>query len=478
MRLSAWRHGLRLPRSAMRRTLLSVLLLVACRKEPALGAGAVPDASVDVPASDSGSRGMPEVLAARCHATEQGVLLDGRGLDDLDVGDGLQYADGYAVGLVHHTQAGRQAAVVLLHGDASGARVVDLGPTLGDAPAPRLALCRKTLVAAAFQLPDAGARGGGSDGSRSLALYVVEPRVPEHAILTIPQRRDDSLAFDLACSGGAGLAVWDETTAAAPRIAARGVVRAAAFDVGQRAALPRDVSPPESDAEMPRVVSNGTGFFVLWLARRPEAATALDALEASTDIEATGEVRAYGWLEMIAVDAAGNATGPVRRLTSSSGHVSSYDLLVRLDQPQPGILVVARDDGEAVDGAGGALLRVRARGDGAEPPVALPTDGLGRGAPMLVSAPAPWLAWVGPREQLRLQPLDITGEIVAVASAEEGLDEARPLLLLAAGPHGPRPPSLATPPASPGGTSNPGARMLVAAPRDKAAQLRVFTCQD
>jgi hypothetical protein len=132
--------------------------------------------------------------------------------------------------------------------------------------------------------------------------------------------------------------------------------------------------------------------------------------------------------------------------------VSAYDVQMLPGEARPTALVVARDDGEAIDGSGGVLLRVRAREDGAEPPVALPGDGLGRGAPTLVDAPAPWLAWVGPHEELRLLPLDAAGAPFAPPSAEPGLEESRPLLVLR------------------------GSTMLVARPEDAAAQLRPFAC--
>jgi hypothetical protein len=459
----------------MRRMLVAAVL-VACRRGPGAGGGASPDASADTTASDAASGGTA-LVAARCHPTEQGVRIEeAAGADDLDIGDGLAHADGYAVGLVRRTPAGRVAAVALLGSDAGGVRIVDVGLTFGDAPAPRLASCRNQLVAAAFRVARAGGPGDGlPDGgsaalperdqklvmNRDLALYVVDARGPGQAVLSIPQHRDDSLAFDLACSGGAGLVVWDETAAAPLGGPARGVVRAASFEVGQRVAGVRDVSPPESDAEMPRVVADDQGFFVLWLARRAEPESA----DASRDIESPGEARAFGWLEMIALDAAGKATGPVRRLTRTSGHVSAYDVQVRYGEPKREILVVARDDEEAVDGAGGTLLRVRVRDDGAEAPLALPTDGLGRGAPTLVDAPAPWVAWVGPHEQLRMLPLDSAGEIAGAPSSEDGLDEARPLISLAAGRR------------VAGARSNPDDRLWVAAPADKTAQLRVFTCQ-
>jgi hypothetical protein len=472
----------------MKRALLMVALLATCRR--GADVGGPPDASTQAAVSDATSRAQGEaVLAARCRSTGQGVALEEQGgPDDLEIGDGLAYADGYAVSFVHSTRgAGPVAAIVLLDSEAGGARIVDLGKTLGDAPPPRLALCRNELVAAA--LGRAGVdlhREGGADGQRDLTVYLVNRPMAERTALVIRQHRDESMAIDLACAGGAGLAVWDETTAGVRAGSARGVVRGARFEIGQRAVRTLDVSPAESDAETPRVVRAGSGFFVVWLARRPESPppsggatmtpppsggatmspppsggatmTPPQSSDASAAIEATGEARAYGWLEMLALDADANPVGTVRRLTSATGHVSAYDVESRFDALDLGsrgegeVWLVARDDGEAADGAGGVLLRVRARAGGAEAPVVVPTDGLGRGAPAFVEGREPWLAWVGPHERLRLLPLDRSGESVAAPSAEDGLDEARPLLSHVAG------------------------GMLVAAPSG-VPQLRVFNCQ-
>ena len=456
-------------RIANQSLLALVAVLLGCRKGPIAVSGAEPDASVDAPASGASSGAKTAVVPARCHALQPGLPLDeSEGADALDIGDGVAHAEGYAVGFVHQTRAGRMAAVALVGPATDGVRLVDLGPTLGDAPPPRLASCRDELVAGAFALPRASAHvASASDAKRDLALYVVgaaSSDPPAH----IAQQGDESFAFDLACSGRAGLAVWDETKPSPQGAAARGVIRAASFGVGKHAMDPRDVSPPDSDAEMPRAVPDGAGFYVLWLARRPDAPPPAPGREreASTDIESPGEVRAFGWLEAVAVDATGAATGPVRRLTPISGHVSTYDVRAGAVGPNPAILVAARDDGEAVDGEGGSLLRVRVRNDEPEAPVELPTDGLGRGPPAFVQGPAPWLAWVGPREELRLLPLDEMGDGIGPPSAEEGLDEARPLLSLAGGGAV----------AGPQGPSQRDARVLVASPREKAAQLRVFHC--
>ena len=170
----------------------------------------------------------------------------------------------------------------------------------------------------------------------------------------------------------------------------------------------------------------------------------------------------------------GVATGPVRRLTPADGHVSAYDVEapVACGGRGPTLLVVARDDGEAVDGSGGALLRVRVTGEGIAPRSRSPPTGLGRGAPSFVSVagacgrrPVPgrrrsrsrgWPA----ASRLGSCPSIRRAAPLAAPSAEDALDDARALLFIER---------------SDGGaptTSN----VLVATPSDSAAQLRVFAC--
>jgi hypothetical protein len=451
--------------------------MMGCRHPSTEGIGAA-----DVVAAAIAD-GPPGLLPARCRRTDAGFALDdGQGLADLEVGDGIVYPGGYAVGIAHRTGAGRVAAIALLHREPTGlTRILDLGPTMGDAPPPRIGWrggelpggqdvgrqdAEGQLVAAAYvpAIPPApGTRAARGDATRDVAIYTVAGGVTAGPPLSISQRRDDSLALDLALAGPAGVLVWDEATTAA-----RGVVKAAAF-TRDRAASGRDVSPPDSDAELPRVVPQGGGFAVIWIARRLEPASGFDGSVA----EAVGEARAFGWLEMVHVDGQGAAIGPVRRLTSPAGHVSAYDVEAR-DPPAgsatPSLLVVARDDGEAVDGSGGTLVRVRVTGEVVEPPVAFATDGLGRGAPSFVSAagaeatsaPALALAWVASGEQTRLIPLDAVGAPTAAPSAEDDLSEARALLFMGR-------PSSAPP-------TFPAVEVLVATPSDSAAQLRVFAC--
>jgi hypothetical protein len=396
---------------------------------------------------DAAQSAPPSVLGARCRPSNTALTFeDGGTLDELEIGDAIAYADGYAVGLVRRTAAGRLAAVALLPPSPAGpVRVVDLGATLGDAPPPRLAWGAwrpDELVAAAYSIGQAGAR---SDASRDLALYRIARGTAPVQILSIPQQRDDSLAFDLAYAESGGLVAWDD--AASPL---RGVVRTASFTREPRLGPTFSASPADSDAELPRVLPSGAGFVVLWIARRPEP-KGVSAGDAAA-LEATGEQRAYGWLEMIAVDAHGAPAGQVKRLTPTNGHVAAYDVRMLGNGDKTTLLAVARDEGEPIDGSGGSLLRVRVMGDLVEAAVALAIDGLGRGAPTFVEGQPPWLAWVGPQERLRLLPLDTMGGPAGLPSAEEGMDESRPLLLLGPG------------------------RMLVATPTDATAQLRAFVC--
>jgi hypothetical protein len=263
---------------------------------------------------------------------------------------------------------------------------------------------------------------------------------------SVAQQRDDSLAFDVASTKTTALAVWDEA-AAGPH----GIVRVAEVTPGAAAPAERTITPPESDAEAPRIVATPTGFVALWVARKPEPPAREDDRPVA---EAPGEERSFGWVEAIALDPRGGLAGPVQRLTPEGGHVSAFDAQLLSDAS---LLVIARDDGETVDGSGGVLVRVRLAGGHIEPPIALSNDGLGRGGPGLVEGTPPWLGWVGPGERVRLMPLDVAGTPSGRPSFEDPLVDGRPLAVVAGPPTG-------------------EARVLVATPSDRRGALHVATC--
>jgi hypothetical protein len=419
--------------------LVGLAVLAGCRKSTdaaAVGADAGVSAAETSPATAA------TVVAPRCQP--RGAALAIPEPEELELGDATAWPGGYAVAVVHRAHGARVAAVGLAGGDLKALRLVDLGPTLGDAQPPCLAVRGTELLAAAYAVPAHGE-------ARELRVYDIAPNGEARTLGSVTEARDDSLAIDLAPA----MLVWDESTTGT---AAHGVVRAVAVSTDGHVLAPHDVSPPDSDAETPRIVPNGTGFFVLWVARHPEAGAG--PVDAAPPPETIGEARTYSWIEMRIVDATGAPSGTVRRLTPTTGHVSAYDVRPLPWDGQSAVLVVARDQGETVDGSGGSLLRVRAREDNVEPALALPTEGLGRGAPRLVEAEAeaatPWLAWVDAHEAMRLLPLDAAGAPAGPPSPEPALDDKSLLL------------SLKTP--------GPDRRLLVAAPADLAAPLQLLGC--
>ena len=414
------------------------LVLGGCPRATPTAAGLV--AGFEAAEADIAEGPPSDSAAARCHAEGRGAALGSeRASSSIAVGDGVAFDSGYALGLTHGSGQGLVGAVAWVSADVAVATIADLGPTLAEAPPPRIVRRAGGLVAAYFP------RGPGVDpkAPRRLALVAIERSVAggARALATASQQADESLAFDLALSPQAGVVVWDEVVPPrAPAIlrsrevGGRGVIRASVIDRDWRVAAAYDLSPADSDAESPRILPVASGFVAFWIASASDTESAAPR-DADSDIrsvggpEATGEVRTSGWVEMLALDGRAAPRGPVRKLTSDRGHISSYDVL-RLDGDSA-ILVVARDDGELTDGTGGTLLIVRTSEAGPEAPLVLSSGGLGRGAPALVDARPPWVTWVGDHEELRMLPLALTGRPAGAPSAEDGLGEARPLLGIA-----------------------------------------------
>ena len=264
--------------------------------------------------------------------------------------------------------------------------LVDAGRHLGARRRPR-AHARRCPAAAPRGARRGPARRGlrgcpkKSDARELLISVVAIGRRERPVAALVSEQRDDSFAFDL----GPGPVASRGTRRRRARARA-GVVRIArrvAADQRERSArrLPRGLR--RGDRRGRRFARPGA--FVRGLDRAPPGAGRSPRTPPRRD-EATGEPRVVRrgsrWR---GGRRDGRTGGPRARLTPAAGHVSAFDaaLLARRARHAT-LLVVARDDGEAVDGSGGTLLRVRVREDGVDPPLALPGDGLGRGAPTLV----------------------------------------------------------------------------------------------
>jgi hypothetical protein len=445
---------------------LAALALLASVVGPATGCRkvALQDSSprLDEPAPQLGaetseeastlSKG-PRELPARCPKGGRPISFysgDAGAQTEIEIGGAVGYEGGYALGFASRRGAARIAAVAMFGPGATGpARIVELGSVAEDAPAPPLARRSGDVLAAVFGVPLGHAR---DDRNRELTVYAVGADRAA-TVASFVKSADDSMASDIASEGRDAFVVWDEVlpavTGSAPTVAARGVIRGAPVFQREPRVAPRDLSPAESDAEDPRIVADGAGYSVLWIARSPGDVSPADASEV------TGEARAFGWLQRVEIDGLGAAQGPVRDLTPRGGHISAYD--ARMFGGGAGLVIVARDDGELTDGSGGALLRVRARAGAIDPVETIEAGGVGRGAPAFVDGAPPWLSWVGHDEQLRLLPLDGAGSPSGLASIEAALNEARPLATWSA------------PSGAPG-------RWLIASPTDPSGPLRSVEC--
>ncbi len=389
----------------------------------------------------------PQAVAvpARCRPS-QGVLPMGvRG--DIEFGDAASSSLGLAIGVVRQAPEGDVAAVALLPPDASTLRLVELGPVLRDAPAPRVAwrgVDSGELLAVA---PLAPHEGGPPHG---LAVC----RLRNDGSSTLLQRLDvgdDWASADVAASSQRAIVVW-EGSSARSHGPPRGVIRVGTLDAEGRVGETREISPTGEDAEDPRVVGNQSAFFAVWAARRIEEARA-NAQSASAEVASEPGPR---WLEAVVLDDRGVPLGAARRITPATAYLASFDVQLQPVRGAASALVVARMDGAS---EGGELERLRIRADGtSDAPSQIPTDGLGSGAPALVvgalATAMPWVTWAGLREQVVLLPVDVTGSPAGPPSDEDAFAAALPLVALG------------------------GSKVLAAIPAvlPGAAALRVFSC--
>ena len=331
-------------------------------------------------------------LPPRCEETKA-LPLD---RDLVEYGEALVTKSGVLVGAAYEKDGKRRAGIVTVarEGDAIGAaRLDDAGELAADAPPPDVVLLGGKAIAATYPP---------SKDARELAIDAWR----------IPQQKDDSFAFDVAVrESGDGLVAWDED-APAGSSGARGIVKVAPLPFDPKAP-PIVASPESSDADSPRVALRPGGYWVVWIAKKPEPEK-----DAAPELEGPGERPHLAWLEIAALDAKGSPAGAPLRVTKAGSRIESFDLAAQGDS----LDVLVKDDEQPADGAGSRLVLVTVRGAESQVRVVL-ESGAGRGVPDLLGAR---IAFADLHDHVRLRPLAAGGRV----SVEPALDGARPLAAL------------------------------------------------
>ncbi len=324
-----------------------------------------------------------------------------------EIGRGAAVKAGFAVGIKRDREGASAAAVALLDRDGKGGRLVELGPARGDMDAPTLRAKGDHWVAALLE-PNAS-------GLSLRLVHEVEGKPAWGA--EIEQGRDESLAYDLAMGGEAGVVTWDDVTEDGDRgLVLLATVSPKTLKLVQASKV---VSSDAVDGEMPRLVARPGGFWLAYVARKPAAEpkeTKGGKDEPPAKVPAEGRFAAEriepSWLELLPLDEAGKPTAEPRSVTSREGHVLAFDLELGTGGAA---LLTWRDDDTPSGAHGGRVtaLLVGAAGGTQEQLVA--EDDVGSGVPDLLAG---WVALPDVRGRMRLAPISADGLLLGELRAE------------------------------------------------------------
>lgn len=368
------------------------------------------------------------LAAARCSELAPPVPLADALPGAVDFGDGIIDSRGLvAVGAVRPQPGSRAATLVTFSLGESADRKVrlsDLGPVGGDDPTPRPYVLGASLHAARTQ----------SSAERRVLELTTVGTIDAAGMLrvnaapvkddTLDQGKDESLAYDLDAVGDRGFVAWDDDEKG------RGIIRVRSLSSPPGSAESAViVSPSSSDAEAPRLVTDGAdGAWIAWIARKAEAADAGPLAAADLvghGIETPAEARESRWLEVVRVDGALHPRAPALRL--EPGRISDFDLHRVGKGAGAGLEIVLRDETGSSETRGARLVVASVRPDGvaAETAVLL-RDGVGAADPMIVDDGAlGLLAYADTTERLRLLPAP-SGPLTSPKDADAGLPSVEP----------------------------------------------------
>jgi len=350
------------------------------------------------------------VAPARCALVDGAAARLAEGAERVEIGDAVARANGVALGVIRSGSGGATAGVALVTATPLGARFLAAASVSPDADPPKPLVRGEEVSALTIEH---SRRDGGAPRATSLVLATLAEGKPPAPAATIAVRGDEPLADAVASPSGV-LVAWEEDAAD------RGVVLVAM--AGEK---PRAVSPETTDADAPRVALRPGGFWVVWLAHKADSTRSADD---EHRLEAPAEKRTSQWIEIVALDDHAAPLAPARPLTGPSGHIGGFDLATR---PSGELDVLARDDEQPTEGAGGRILRITLhgeRGETADPAAVVVADGVGRGAIDLVTArngADAWLAFADVADHTRLVALGDARAPLGAPSGEAALDSAR-----------------------------------------------------
>ncbi len=385
-----------------------------------LGAcGSCSDKKTDAaPATSASASAAPVAAIAevlpRCRQDGARAIAEG---EDVVFGDAALEGSSLLVGHVRRKEGKRVGSILRTSLDLAQPRTIDVGPSFGDDPAPTPFFRDGKPFVAFLVRKDADA--GTTRGMRELRIAPLEDAAVGAIVATVVQQADESTAFDLAWP----LVAWDEDAVApiGKLVPERGVVKVQALPDGK----PHVVSPEGTDAEAPKLVRRkGGGFWLAWLARRAEVE------DAGWRLEGTGDLRAWRWVEAIALDANGEPASPVRRVSPDKGRALAFELAAG----DPELVVVVQDEADATEGAGSRIVRYTLEGERAAAEDVV-DGGVGQALAAVVARPdAGWIAWNDTTDHAWIAPVTGAASVAGRPTAEGALDGAR--VLAAAGPIG------------------------------------------
>jgi hypothetical protein len=258
---------------------------------------------------------------------------------------------------------------VLITADSTGDawHVLSLGEVHGDADPP-VVFSRGDHLGVALLEP--------TGASRTLRVGSVEQH-DIHWGAEVLQGTDDSLAFDIAQGAEGVVAVWDD--ADVKNKVSRIYASVFTVDTRKLKEKPWPITLPGTDADQPRITRREGGFWVSWLAHRPEPAP--------EDNRYHAEDLSFRWIEVAQLDEGGHMSAKPMRVSPVSGHVQAYDLIADAGQ---GAMLAWRDNDMPTGAPGGTLWYAAVRPSGIDEPVNLDTSSVqGVGEPRLLPG---WLS--------------------------------------------------------------------------------------